>query len=70
MRYGYGNTIHQTGNVNVEIGPDGHVVAVWFRCMPLPFDEHVVDQSRADDMKRMMEGMKDARLIAVDVVDE
>jgi hypothetical protein len=50
MIYGHDRTIHQTGEVNVEIGPDGKVVAVWFRCAMLPFTQHIVDQERAEDM--------------------
>jgi len=51
MIYGHDRTIHQTGEVNVEIGPDGKVVAVWFRCAMLPFTQHLADQARADDMQ-------------------
>lgn len=35
--YGGSDTIHRTGTIDVETGPDGSVAAVWFRCMELPF---------------------------------
>lgn len=36
-RYGTGNTIHQTGTIDVQLDQDGEVCAVWFRCRSLPF---------------------------------
>jgi len=44
------NTIHESNHVDVEIGPNGNVVSVWFRCMRVPFEAHNVDQHRANDM--------------------
>jgi hypothetical protein len=49
-RYGDNRTIHSTGEVNVEIGPTGDVVAVWFRCRMLPFTQMRVIDSRASSM--------------------
>ncbi len=49
-RYGDDRTIHTSGDVNVEIGPTGDVVAVWFRCRMLPFTQTRVDDSRAAAM--------------------
>ena len=37
--YGGDGTIHQTGHVDVQLNKDGEVVAVWFRCRMLPFEE-------------------------------
>lgn len=52
--YGSDKTIHRTEQVNVERDPKtGEVVSVWFRCMALPFTDHVCDTSRADDMRKM-----------------
>jgi hypothetical protein len=51
MIYGHNGTIHGTRLVNVEIGPDGKVCSVWFRCMMLPFDETRVDEERAASMR-------------------
>lgn len=45
--YGGNGTIHSTKHLDVELGPDGTVIAVWFRCQMLPFVEHRVDESRA-----------------------
>ena len=49
-RYGDDRTIHTSGDVNVEIGPTGKVVAVWFRCRMLPFTQTRVDGFRALEM--------------------
>lgn len=35
--YGDGGTIHGTTHLDVEVDPDGKVVAVWFRCQVLPY---------------------------------
>ena len=53
MIYGHKGTIHQTGYVDVELAPEGHVVAVWFRCHPLPFKQTKDGLDRAVDMERM-----------------
>lgn len=52
-RYGDDKTIHRTGDVNVEIGPEGDVVSVWFRCMTLPFTETRVSYGRASSMREL-----------------
>jgi hypothetical protein len=62
--YGNSRTIHGTQHLNVEVGPDGHVVAVWFRCMRLPFTEHRVEEGRAEEMTRAADLPK---LNAVDI---
>ena len=36
--YGDGTTIHSTGHLDVEVF-EGKVVAVWFRCQMLPFEQ-------------------------------
>jgi len=56
MIYGHDKTIHRTGNLNVEVDKHGKVVAVWFRCMALPFDQRVVDADRAKTMQEIYEG--------------
>lgn len=53
MIYGHDRTIHRTHHLNVEVGPDGRVVAVWFRCLALPFTEHRIDAARAADMDEL-----------------
>jgi len=50
FRYGDDGTIHHTGHVDVELGPTGTVVAVWFRCRMLPFSQSVVADSRVQSM--------------------
>lgn len=49
--YGYDRTIHQTGEVNVELDKDGKVVSVWYRCRTLPFTQTIVDDERAGMMR-------------------
>lgn len=64
--YGHNKTIHQTRYVDVETDPAGNVVAVWFRCLMLPFKQSRVNITRADSVK----GAKPPALLAVEVVDE
>lgn len=66
--YGDEGTIHRTGEVNVELDRSGQVVAVWFRCAMLPFTQHVVDEQRAQDMRRHPV-TKLPRITAIDFVD-
>lgn len=49
--YGHDRTIHRTGELNVETYK-GSVVAVWFRCRMLPFDQTDVDAERAMSMAK------------------
>ena len=51
--YGSDMTIHTGGEVNVELDDAGHVVAVWFRCQPLPFTESNRGEARAQEMREM-----------------
>lgn len=50
--YGGEGTIHGTQHLHVETFR-GTVVAVWFRCQPLPFEQCEVDGPRATDMEEM-----------------
>jgi hypothetical protein len=68
--YGHHRTIHSTGHVDVELSPAGHVVAVWFRCMTLPFEETFVDVNRAVSMVQMYEHQPPHPLVAVEVDPE
>lgn len=67
-RYGDGNTIHSTGHLDVET-LDGRVVAVWYRCQPLPFSQTDVLDDRADEMDLMYEIGLNMRIAAIDIVD-
>ncbi len=49
MIYGHDKTIHQSKHLDVETH-NGKVVAVWFRCAVLPFEQIEVDESRAEIM--------------------
>ena len=55
FRYGDDRTIHGTEYVDVETF-GGKVVAVWFRCMPVPFKQAKADTRRASDMEEMYRG--------------
>lgn len=57
-------TIHGTEHLDVETDHDGNVVAVWFRCSMLPFEQVAVGASRAADMRRV-EINKELRLLNV-----
>lgn len=52
-RYGDDRTIHRTGHVDVETDARGAVVAVWFRCHPVPFAQAAAGVERAAEMRRM-----------------
>lgn len=47
-----GGTIHQTGHLDIETH-DGKVIAVWFRCRTLPFQQHETGYQRFSDLKQM-----------------
>lgn len=51
FKYGGDGTIHKNNSVDVEVDKHGKVVAVWFRCMQLPFKQSDVKDSRADAMR-------------------
>ena len=52
--YGDGGTIHHSTRLDVEVDTFGEVVAVWFRCQPLPFRQTLAMPNRADEMRNMM----------------
>lgn len=67
--YGFDGTIHQTTQLDVETDKDGNVVAVWFRCQPLPFRQSKTRPERAEDMRRMYSAGNMPTLLAVEVKD-
>ncbi len=75
MIYGHDKTIHNTKLLNIEIDLRGHVVAVWFRCLALPFDQTKVDDSRAEELRRMYENVGTEgcyavrKIVAIEVQD-
>lgn len=66
--YGGSDTIHQTGEINVEIH-DGEVVAVWFRCAALPFTVSDHGADRAAEMKRMYAEAGLPRIVGLELRD-
>ena len=69
--YGHDKTIHRTTAVNVEVH-DGRVVAVWFRCQPLPFDQHEASPRRQAEMDALYASMArgSVQLLAVEIQDD
>lgn len=74
MIYGHDKTIHNTKHLNIEVDEEtGEVVAVWFRCMPLPFEAKFVDRQRSTEMEHMyLDSSCDAvkKILAVEVENE
>lgn len=70
MIYGHENTIHRTNLVNVEVDKNGKVVSVWFRCMPLPFDQRVVGTDRSKEMRSMYKEASETRILAIEIEGE
>lgn len=71
-RYGDDSTIHRTGVLDVEVR-DGKVVAVWFRCLALPFRQTDADQNRAAEMVRMYapgEGPNTRAIVAIETAPQ
>ena len=66
MIYGHDKTWHRTEHVSVEVH-NGKVVAVWFRCMLLPFKVHEVSFERREEMERMCAENKPWPLLAVEL---
>ena len=56
--YGDDRTIHTTKYLDIETDAGGNVVAVWFRCVSLPFKQVKVDENRADQMRSMYQAYK------------
>lgn len=69
MKYGYSGTIHKSRDLDVEIGPDGKVVSIWFRCMALNFNETVVGKDRAEEMREMYRRGNVPDLLGIEVSD-
>lgn len=67
--YGFNGTIHHSEQLDVETDHNGEVVAVWFRCMPLPFQQTYCDGRRADSMRDLNREGNLSRLVAVEVID-
>ena len=51
--YGHDGTVHRNESLDVEVDENGVVVAVWFRCQPLPFIQANVESDRAKEMTSM-----------------
>jgi hypothetical protein len=40
------NTIHGSGTIDIQTNSNGEILAVWFRCLTLPFRVSVLDKDR------------------------
>ena len=67
FKYGGDGTIHKNGELDVSVDKNGKVVAVWFRCMMLPFKQVNVDDSRANSLKEVDAPHK---IDAIDLIEE
>lgn len=67
--YGDGGTIHHSTHVDVETDAAGTVVAVWFRCQPLPFKQARAGETRASEMTRMYQANPGCELHGVEIKD-
>lgn len=67
--YGHDRTMHRNEELNVEVNGHGKVVAVWFRCQSLPFEQSDVSTTRSNEMRGMYANGHTPRLVAVHVVD-
>lgn len=66
--YGDGGTIHGTNHLHVETR-HGKVVAVWFRCQQLPFEQVEVDESRAATSQAINRSGELPAITGVEVLD-
>lgn len=64
--YGHSSTIRTNNYLDIEVDIDGKVVAVWFRCQPLPFKQVSAENARAEDMEQMYRDYN-CQLLAVTV---
>jgi len=64
--YGDGGTIHNSTALDVEVDTAGVVVAVWFRCQLLPFNQRQVCEERAESMR---DGMPLAEICGLELAD-
>jgi hypothetical protein len=67
--YGDGGTIHGTEYVDIETDSAGRVVAVWFRCQMLPFEQTTVHDVRAHYMREAYAEGHVPKLTGVEVLD-
>jgi hypothetical protein len=70
MIYGHDKTWHQTEYLDVETDKHGTVVAVWFRCMLIPFKQSPVNGQRAKEMEKAYASHPLHSLVAVELDDE
>lgn len=63
--YGDDGTIHRTTVIDVETR-NGEVVAVWFRCQQIAFNQCEVDEDRAAEMRHTLP----PRITGVQVSDD
>lgn len=70
MIYGYDRTFHRgVGHVDIETDAFGKVVAVWYRCITLPFEQHRVGEDRARMSRKAYEELPPRPVLAMDIDD-
>jgi len=68
--YGHDGTIHGTKHLDVETDSQGNVVAVWFRCQLLPFNQIRTPVNRSIEMEKAYASGNIPELRAVVVKDK
>jgi hypothetical protein len=71
--YGHGGTIHGTNHVDVETDAEGNVVAVWFRCCAIPFEQmkhNKYSNNRVQAMKNLYKNKQAPKLHAIVIEDK
>lgn len=66
-QYGKGNTVHQNSYLDVEVDENGLVVALWYRCMPLPFKQHQVTKERAREMTDFYKSSTPPKVFSIEI---
>jgi hypothetical protein len=63
--YGGSAAIHSSMHVDVETDEQGRVLAVWFRCMQLPFEQKTAQPDRQLELKQAPSALP--RIISIEV---
>lgn len=48
------HTIHSTGHLDVEVDDEGNVIAIWYRCITLPFRQVNISNERKLSLSNSM----------------
>jgi hypothetical protein len=68
LHYGDDGTVQRTGVLNVELDRHGRVVAVWFRCALLPFEQRTVEWERVKHLRTIYDAAVLPAITAIDLM--